>query len=173
MMFKYVIIIELIAQQVLVRCKDLKYVFNNDTRRWGLESCQGLWILSCEEAIQVAYGTSKLEQFLPLSQCFQSSNRVTALAWNNARRGTQGLPPTVNFESCHIIFTVLVPFKTQPKITEKKHTISFWCKKYFKIQASITLERNRILVQILYLFVFNVLYWYLYKKWFSSKQSFE
>ena len=24
----------------------------------GFESCQGLWILSCEEAIQLAYGVS-------------------------------------------------------------------------------------------------------------------
>jgi hypothetical protein len=26
--------------------------------RFGFESLQGLWILSCEEAIQLAYGTS-------------------------------------------------------------------------------------------------------------------
>jgi hypothetical protein len=28
------------------------------TRRCGFESLQGLWILSCEEAIQLVYGTS-------------------------------------------------------------------------------------------------------------------
>jgi hypothetical protein len=27
---------------------------------WGLESRQGLWILSCKEAIQLAYGKSEV-----------------------------------------------------------------------------------------------------------------
>ena len=44
-----------------------------------------------------------------------SSTQVPARAWNNVRRGTWGLPPTVKLESRHITFTVSVRPKTQQK----------------------------------------------------------
>ena len=40
---------------------------------------------------------------------------MLAQAWNNARRGTRGLPPPVKLESRHIPFTVLVRHKIRPK----------------------------------------------------------
>ena len=42
------------------------------------------------------------------------STQVSARAWNNARRGTRGLPTPVKLASCHITFTVLLRRITQP-----------------------------------------------------------
>ena len=55
----------------------------------------GTWILLCEEAIQLAYGTSVIR------------------VWNNARSGNWGLPLPEKLESRHITFTVLVRRITQ------------------------------------------------------------
>ena len=41
------------------------------------------------------------------------STQVPACDWNNVQRGTWGLPPPVNLESCRITFTLLVRHKTQ------------------------------------------------------------
>jgi hypothetical protein len=58
--------------------------------RCGFESRQGLWILSCEEAIQQAYGTSGARSCLK----------------KNAWKGTWGLPPPVKLERRDITYTV-------------------------------------------------------------------
>ena len=42
----------------MVRVADLESLAPH---RCGFEFCQGLWILSCEEAIQLAYGTSVVQ----------------------------------------------------------------------------------------------------------------
>ena len=65
----------------------------------GFESRQGLWILSCEEAIQLAYGTSVV-----LLRCPNVPEVMHG--------GRGGLPPPVKLESCHITSTVLVRRKT-------------------------------------------------------------
>jgi hypothetical protein len=51
--------------------------------------------------------------------CYQASLRnicgstqVSVRAWNNARKGTWGLPPPVNLERGHMTYTVLVGPKT-------------------------------------------------------------
>jgi hypothetical protein len=62
--------------------------------RCGFESRQELLILLCEEAIQLA-GICGFTQ-------------VPACAWNNARRGTWGLPPPVELERRHMTYTVSV-----------------------------------------------------------------
>ena len=41
-------------------------VKNNVYQTFGFESRQGLWILSCEEAVQLAYGTSVVLLMCPL-----------------------------------------------------------------------------------------------------------
>jgi hypothetical protein len=63
-----------------------------------LESRQELFIFTCEEAIQLAFGT------VVLFTCLK-----------NARRGTWGLPPPVKLESHHLPCTLLVRRKTQLK----------------------------------------------------------
>jgi hypothetical protein len=70
--------------------------------RCGFESQQGLWIFSCKEAIQLVYGTS-------------GSTQVPVCAWNNARKGTWGLPPPVKLERRDMIYTVSMWHKTPNK----------------------------------------------------------
>ena len=55
----------------------------------GSNSNQGLWILSCEETIQLVYGTSVI-----LFRCLLVSEFR-----NNVQRDTLGLPPPVNLET--------------------------------------------------------------------------
>jgi hypothetical protein len=69
----------------------------------GFESRLGLWILSCEEAIQLAYRTSVVLLGYPFVHC----------TWNNSRKGTRGLPPPVKLERRHMTSTVLVWRQTQ------------------------------------------------------------
>jgi hypothetical protein len=59
------------------------------------KSLQGIRILSCEEAIQLAYETMVVLLKIPLDP---------------ARKGTQGLPPPVKLEKEHniVAYTVLV-----------------------------------------------------------------
>jgi hypothetical protein len=41
------------------------------------------------------------------------STQVPVHAWNNARKGTWGLPPPVKLEHRHMTYTVSVRYKTQ------------------------------------------------------------
>ena len=59
-------------------CKH-QYSLKKNISHLPLTAHQGLWILSREEAISLAYRTL-----------------VSAGAWNNVRKGTWGLPPPVN-----------------------------------------------------------------------------
>ena len=72
--------------------------------RCEFDSHQGLSIISCEEAIQLAYGSSMVLLSVP------------ARAWNNARprRGTWGLP--VKLESCLSALIMLLRHKTKQDI---------------------------------------------------------
>ena len=91
------------------------------SRHCGFEYLQGLWILSCEEVFQLAYG-----MLLVLFGC-------PACAWNNAQWSTQGLPPPVKMESRHITYTVLVWCKTQLKKYLK--SIREWLKVCFNLSS--------------------------------------
>jgi hypothetical protein len=74
---------------------------------------QGLWILSCEEAIQLAYGTSVVllrYRFVPII---------------NARKGTWGLSPPVKLERRDMTYTVSMWRKTQNKQKQTKHVRFF------------------------------------------------
>jgi hypothetical protein len=68
--------------------------------RCGSESQQGLWILSCEEAIQLAYGSRWF--YSGASSCLKY-----------ARKATWGLPPPVKLESRDMTYTVSMWRKTQ------------------------------------------------------------
>jgi hypothetical protein len=69
----------------------------------GFETWQGLWILSCEEAIQLAYGT-----WVVLLRCLfmQSTWRLSA---------------PVKMEHCHMTYTVSVWCKNLIKQTIKNY----------------------------------------------------
>ena len=94
--------------------------------RCGFESHQELSILSCEEAIQLAFGTSVVLLRCPFVPKIMH-------AWN----GTWGLPPPVKLESRHITLTVLVKRKTKPASSSywiirkvnlfKDDTYCYWC----------------------------------------------
>ena len=64
------------------------------SHRCGFEFRQGLWILPCDEAIQVPYGTVIIG----------GSTQLLARARNNARMDSRSLPPAVKLESDHITF---------------------------------------------------------------------
>jgi hypothetical protein len=51
------------------------------------------------------------------------STQVPVRAWNNARKGTWGLPPPVKLERRNITYTVLMWCKTQNKQTNKTYRI--------------------------------------------------
>jgi hypothetical protein len=76
--------------------------------RCGFESRQGLWILSCVEAIQLAYGTSVVILGCPF------------LPEQNARRGTWGLPAPVKLKRRQMTYAVSVWRYTQIKQKQTK-----------------------------------------------------
>ena len=67
--------------------------------RFGFESHQGHWIISCEETIQLAYGTTVVLFRCPL---------IPEIMHGEA---PEVLTPPVNLENWHITFTVLVHVK--------------------------------------------------------------
>ena len=83
----------------------------------GFKSRHGLWILSCEEAIQLAYWTSVVLLRCPLvpeimharGEIMHARARNNARSWrNNARSGTWSLSSPLKLEIRHINFTLLV-----------------------------------------------------------------
>jgi hypothetical protein len=81
--------------------------------RCGFEYRQKLWIFSCEEAIQLVYGTSVV-----------LLRPVSVRAWNNARKGTWRLAPPVKLERRHMTYTVSMWRQTQ---SNKKKRIQQSC----------------------------------------------
>ena len=72
-----------------------------------------LWSITCPSPSWVRIMLGSLDSFMwgnyPATlQNVGGSTQVLARAWNNARRGTWGLPPRWKLESRHITFTVLV-----------------------------------------------------------------
>ena len=91
-----------------VHCRVVRVVdLELPPHRYGFKSRLGLWILSCEKAIQPADEMS-----------------VVLLMWPDARRG---ISPPVKLESRHITFTVLVRRKPHPNNNNNKKTIK-WTK---------------------------------------------
>ena len=94
------------------------------------ESCQGLCILLCEEAIQLAYSVS-------------GSTHVLAHAWSNAGRGISGLPPPVKLESHNISIKLQCWCNIKPsqkKTHKKQNNIIFYISSTLKCTISFTLK---------------------------------
>jgi hypothetical protein len=88
----------------------------------GLNPDRDLWILSCEEAIQLA----NMER---------GSTQVPICAWNNERKSTWDLPPPLKLEH-HLTYTVSVWHKTQTNKTEWIQYLMVW---YLTIQYLMVL----------------------------------
>ena len=91
------------------------------------------------------------------------STQVPTCAWNNAQRGTWGLPPPVKMESCHITFTVLVWRKSQMKIyTRNTYFISSLLSLCCNVSTNILASSLALSAFIARLFMFSKLPWSLF-----------
>jgi hypothetical protein len=129
--------IKLIVRGRVVKVFDLKPLAPHHCR---FESRQGLWILSCEEAIQLVRNVD-------------GSTQVPVRAWNNARKGTWGLPPPVKLERRDMTYTVSMWRKTQLNLSicvlfncakRVKDTLSRWLYIAFCYQEPVSCQQWRI-----------------------------